>query len=379
MDGANDYAFWYEPVYEVTRGEIVESVHFGALAVVDADGRLIASRGSAEAFAYLRSTAKPFQALPLIEAGGVERFGFTQAEIALMCASHSGTDEHADVAASIQSKVDVGELDLMCGVHPPMHEPTAAKLRDAGQQPTPNRHNCSGKHSGMLALAQLNGWPVQHYIDPIHPVQQQILQTLAEMCDYPMEEVELGIDGCSVPNFALPLRAAAHGFARLCDPRGLPEKRGGLPHGRGGDEQPPRDGRWTGPVRHGLDAGGGGPVDRQGRGGGISGRRAVARGFGRGFSGARHHHQDRRWRCTGPGAGRVGPGRAAEAGSAGRGHAGGTGRLRPGEDALQLAQVDGRAGQAGWRAALPPIPESTAIAQDEPGARSAPAAVGFLW
>lgn len=225
MDGANDYAFWYEPVYEVTRGEIVESVHFGALAVVDADGRLIASRGSAEAFAYLRSTAKPFQALPLIEAGGVERFGFTQAEIALMCASHSGTDEHADVAASIQSKVDVGELDLMCGVHPPMHEPTAAKLRDAGQQPTPNRHNCSGKHSGMLALAQLNGWPVQHYIDPIHPVQQQILQTLAEMCDYPMEEVELGIDGCSVPNFALPLRAAAHGFARLCDPRGLPEKR----------------------------------------------------------------------------------------------------------------------------------------------------------
>ena len=221
----SDPSRMYEPLYEVTRGEIVESVHFGAVAVVNTAGELIASCGLAESVVYLRSTAKPFQVLPLIEAGGVEHFRFTLAEVALMCASHSGTDAHAATAASIQSKANVGELDLMCGVHPPMDEATARRLQEAGQQPLPNRHNCSGKHSGMLALAQLKGWPVEQYIDPIHPVQQEILQAVAEMCDYPMEEIELGIDGCSAPNFALPLQAAARGLARLCDPADLPEPR----------------------------------------------------------------------------------------------------------------------------------------------------------
>jgi len=215
----------FVPVFELTRGEIGESLHFGAVTVTDKTGTLIAGCGDPGLVTYLRSSAKPFQVLPLIEAGGVDHFGLTLKEVALMCASHSGTDAHVQVAASIQKKVDVGELDLMCGIQPPMDEATREQLRARGQTPTQNRHNCSGKHSGMLAQARLNGWSVDHYIDPIHPVQQQILKTFAEVCAVPMEDVELGIDGCSAPNFAIPLRQAAQGFARLCDPDDFPPAR----------------------------------------------------------------------------------------------------------------------------------------------------------
>lgn len=215
----------YEPIYELTRGEIVESIHYGSVVVVDPAGHLLAWYGNPDTVTFLRSSAKPFQALPFIEAGGAEHFGLTLKEIALICASHSGTDEHVATARSIQDKVGIGELDLMCGIHPPTDTATAEMLRQRGEQPTPNQNNCSGKHSGMLAYARLMGWPVAHYIDPIHPVQMHILQTFAEMCGIPMEEVELGIDGCSAPNFAIPLRNAAQGYARLSDPANLPEAR----------------------------------------------------------------------------------------------------------------------------------------------------------
>ncbi len=213
------------PVYELTRGQIVESIHYGSGAVVDATGRLVAWFGDPDCVTYLRSSAKPFQALPLVEAGGVERFGLTPQEVALICASHSGTDEHVSVAAAIQHKAGINELDLLCGVHSPADEPTAEAMRLRGKSPAPNRHNCSGKHSGMLALAHLEGWPGAYYIDPIHPIQQRILETFSEMCGIEMEDVELGIDGCSAPNFAVPLRNAALGFAHLADPSDLPEKR----------------------------------------------------------------------------------------------------------------------------------------------------------
>jgi L-asparaginase II len=215
----------YEPVIELTRGEIVESIHSGAVAVVTKDGELYASCGDPELVTYMRSSAKPFQVLPLVEAGGMKHFGFSLAELALMCASHSGTETHTSLANAIQEKAGVGELDLMCGIHPPTDENAAEALRKRGESPTPNHNNCSGKHSGMLALARLKNWPVDHYIDPIHPVQQLILQVIAEMCAYPMEEIELGIDGCSAPNFALPIQHAAQGFARLMDPIDLPEER----------------------------------------------------------------------------------------------------------------------------------------------------------
>jgi len=219
----------YLPIFQLTRGPIVESVHYGSIAVVNADGKLVASYGDPEAVTYLRSSSKPFQALPFIEQGGVEAYHLTSRETALLCASHSGTDEHVAVVRNIQAKTGVQESDLMCGVHPSYHQPTADAMRERGEQPTPNRHNCSGKHTGMLAYARMLGFPPDPeslpYIDPDHPVQHMILQAFAEMCDLEPDDVAIGIDGCSVPNFGVPLRNAALAFARLCDPGSLPEAR----------------------------------------------------------------------------------------------------------------------------------------------------------
>ncbi|MFZ5919884.1 MAG: asparaginase [Chloroflexota bacterium] len=217
----------YAPLVELTRGLLVESVHFGAAAVVDASGKLLMGFGDARLVTFMRSSAKPFQALPFIERGGQRTFGLTPREIALTCASHAGTDEHVRVLKEIQSKVGVTEEHLQCGAHPITHEATLEAMHLRGEKPTPNRHNCSGKHTGMLAHAKLRGLALETYLDREHPIQQAILQCVAEMCDIALEAVELGTDGCSAPNFAVPLYNAALGFARLCDPAGLPENRAG--------------------------------------------------------------------------------------------------------------------------------------------------------
>jgi L-asparaginase II len=218
----------YEPIFQLTRGEIVESIHFGAVAIVDATGKLFAWHGNPQATTFLRSSAKPFQVLPLFENGGIEYYHLISRETALICASHSGTDEHVEVVRSIQAKTGVIPDDLMCGIHAPYHKPSADALVARGEAPTCLHHNCSGKHTGMLAYARMLGYPLTPelpYIDPAHPVQQDILQAFAEMCEMPVEEVSLGVDGCSAPNFAVPLYNSALAFARLCDPSGLPEKR----------------------------------------------------------------------------------------------------------------------------------------------------------
>ncbi len=209
----------YQPVFEVTRGKIVESIHFGAAAVVDAKGRLLTFLGDPQKVVYLRSTAKPFQALPFIERGGHERFNLTQPEIAILCASHSGTDEHVATVQAIQSKIGVSVDDLMCGMHYPFHQPSADAMKIRGELPTPYRHNCSGKHTGMLAHAKMLGAPTETYLELDHPVQRAILASLSEICDVPAAEIEIGIDGCSAPNFAMPLYNAALGYARLADAR----------------------------------------------------------------------------------------------------------------------------------------------------------------
>jgi L-asparaginase II len=208
----------YLPVFELTRGNIVECVHFGAAAVVDSHGKLLAAVGDPALVTFLRSSAKPFQALPFIEAGGREKFGLTAREVSLMCSSHSGTDEHVEMVKGMQAKIGVNVDDLQCGMHYPIHEPTADAMKVRGELPTPYRHNCSGKHTGMLAHAKLRAAPLETYLDFHHPIQESILQAFAEMCVLPAEKVELGIDGCSAPNFAVPLYNAALGYARLCDP-----------------------------------------------------------------------------------------------------------------------------------------------------------------
>jgi len=215
----------FVPLVEVTRGSLVESVHLGALAIVESNGKLIYCLGDPYWVTFLRSSAKPFQALPLIESGGEAAYGLTDSEIALMCASHSGTDEHVAALLAFQAKVGLTESDLLCGSHPPFHLPTVEAMHQRGEKPGPNRHNCSGKHTGFLTYTKLNGLPKDGYIDLQNPLQRKVLQTFAEMIDYPEADIATGIDGCSAPVFAAPLFHAAYGFARLADPHALPALR----------------------------------------------------------------------------------------------------------------------------------------------------------
>jgi L-asparaginase II len=215
----------YQPVFELTRGNIVESTHFGAVAVADSLGHLLAWYGDPKCVTYMRSSAKPLQALPLIEGGGDQAFHLTSKEIAVICASHEGSDEHVEVIKGIQSKIGVQESDLLCGTHLLSHLPTVEAMRARGEALTPNRNNCSGKHTGMLAQARMGGLPIADYINPDHPVQKTILESFSQMCGMETERVVIGTDGCSAPNFAIPLFNAALGFARLCDPHNLSQER----------------------------------------------------------------------------------------------------------------------------------------------------------
>src|SRR6185295_18927644 len=186
-----------QPLFEVTRGNIVESIHYGSIAVVDSNGKLISSYGDPKAVAFLRSSAKPFQALPFVERGGGEYFGFTPRELAISCASHEGSDLHVQTVEGIQKKIGVEESILQCGVHMPGDVEAFKSLIVNNKQPTPNQNNCSGKHSAMLAHAKMRELPLENYLDRNHPVQQDILATFAEMCQLQANEVELGTDGCS--------------------------------------------------------------------------------------------------------------------------------------------------------------------------------------
>jgi L-asparaginase II len=215
----------YLPILEATRGEAIETVHYGAFVVVDRTGKIIASHGDPETKTFLRSSAKPFQAIPFVEGNGPQQFNFSLREIAIMCASHTGTDDHYDVLKKMQTAIGMGQDALLCGVHAAIDGPTREKMQANGQEPTSNRHNCSGKHTGMLAYARMMGWPTAEYIHPEHPIQKEILKTFSEMCVVEMQAVARGIDGCSAPVFGISLRNAAYGYARLCDPQDLNAKR----------------------------------------------------------------------------------------------------------------------------------------------------------
>lgn len=212
----------YQPVYAIKRGGHLESLHFGAIAVANASGEPLSGVGNPHLSTFLRSAAKPFQALPFVLAGGVDHFSLSQKELALLCASHSGTDQHAAALADLQTKIGITESQLRCGVHPPYHAPTADRIKTAGLPLTPNRHNCSGKHSGMLAYAKLRGWPSESYLDPGHPMQQEILALFAALAGLPVNQLALGTDGCSAPIWAAPLYNTAVAYARLMNPTGLP-------------------------------------------------------------------------------------------------------------------------------------------------------------
>jgi len=206
------------PLVDVTRGDLVECVHLGALAIVDADGKLLHSIGDPYLVTYPRSSAKPLQVMPFVESGGFDHFGFSDRELAVMCASHCGEEFHTTSVQGILDRIGLDKSALMCGVHPPINREAAAKLAEAGEQPTTLHSNCSGKHSGMLAMARFLGVPHEGYFEAGHPVQQRIIKLLTEFTDLPAEKIALASDGCTVPTFGMPLYNFALGFARMVQP-----------------------------------------------------------------------------------------------------------------------------------------------------------------
>ena len=202
------------PLSEVTRGGAVESVHLGAVAVVDLQGRVLQAAGDPYTLTFTRSALKPLQALPFTAGGGVERFGYSAAQVALMCASHSGEPRHVDAVADMLARAGCSADDLQCGTHAPGYYDARGEVPPPPPYST-LQHNCSGKHSGMLA------WCVQchqskgDYLAYDHPLQQAIRHAVASFTGVAEARLVAGIDGCSAPNYAVPLASLARAFARL--------------------------------------------------------------------------------------------------------------------------------------------------------------------
>ena len=202
------------PITVAYRGGHPENVHYGSLAVVNAQGQLLASVGDVNAPLFTRSSLKPFQAMPLI-ARAAERLNLGDADVALLCASHSGEPVHVQGAASLLARIGADESSLACGTHVPFFFAATGATPEPGARFNRLHHNCSGKHAGMLLLADSLGSPLSGYLDPSHPVQQEITRSVSHFTGVPAHQLVRGIDGCSAPNFAIPLRSLAHGFARL--------------------------------------------------------------------------------------------------------------------------------------------------------------------
>jgi L-asparaginase II len=202
------------PLIELTRGNTLENQHFGAVAVVNAEGRLLARAGDPNWLSFTRSTLKALQALPFVEAGGPRYFGFSSEQVALLCASHSGEPMHVAQVQGMLDKAGVPRRALQCGCHAPI-------FTELGIAPEPGlaideRHNnCSGKHSGFLAYCAQHGLPQDSYLDIGHPLQQAIRRDVARAARLKPEDLAVGIDGCSAPNFAMPLCNLALAYARL--------------------------------------------------------------------------------------------------------------------------------------------------------------------
>ncbi len=211
---------------EVTRGPLVESFHTGALAVVTPDGVPVATMGDVSRPVFPRSAIKAMQCLPLIESGAADHYGYDVAEIALACASHTGTPRHAELAAKMLGEAGLEEAALGCGAHMPLGSSAQKALIRSGREPTQLHNNCSGKHAGMLATARHLGEPIEGYWKPDHPVQRRVHATLSELTGLALNRDVMGFDGCSLPNWAMSLSATARLFARFVTKKGMgPDRR----------------------------------------------------------------------------------------------------------------------------------------------------------
>ena len=203
------------PLAIMTRGGAAESVHYGSVAVTDAEGNLLHAAGDPGARMFTRSSLKPFQAMPVLASGADRAYGYGPRELALMCASHSGEPRHVEVVSGMLGKIDCGAQDLQCGCHVPYFYQYLDRMPEPGATYSTLQHNCSGKHSGMLTYCRHCGAGIADYLDPAHPLQQAIRRSVAHFTGTADADLILGIDGCSAPNYALPLAGLARAFARL--------------------------------------------------------------------------------------------------------------------------------------------------------------------
>ncbi len=212
---------------EVLRGDSVECVHRGAAVVCDTAGRVVFSIGDVERAIYPRSAIKVLQALPLVESGAADRYGFGAAELALACSSHGGEERHVATAAGMLAKAGLGEPDLECGTHWPSGAAATHALARSGGKPSALHNNCSGKHAGFVCFACAEGIDVRGYVGIDHKVQRFVAEAVGEVTGHHLDaETAVGTDGCSIPTFAIPLTKLAHGFAKVATGAGVGPERG---------------------------------------------------------------------------------------------------------------------------------------------------------
>jgi L-asparaginase II len=206
---------------EVTRGDVVESRHRGMVVVVDGDGRVVFSAGDIDAAVFPRSSCKAMQALPLMESGAADAYGFGNRELALACSSHSGEDGHAELALAMIRAAGRDEDVLECGAHWSFQQPILIEQASHGPKPGQLYNNCSGKHAGFICACCHTNTETRGYVGYDHPLQQEIRGIMESLTGSILGHDNCGVDGCSIPTYASPLKGLAHGFAKMATGTGL--------------------------------------------------------------------------------------------------------------------------------------------------------------
>lgn len=211
-----------QKLVSVYRGPLEESSHYGYLVVVNDQGQVVHQLGDPQFETYIRSAAKPLQVIPLLLETLDEKYGFTAEEIAVMCGSHGGEAIHRQAVSSILDKIGLSPEHLLCGIHRPFSPSENRLLRLSGAEPTTLHNNCSGKHAAMLALSVHFNYDTAQYLNPEHPVQKLLLSTVSLFAGIDVDAVHIGVDGCGVPVFGMPLVNMARAYAKLVRPQKLP-------------------------------------------------------------------------------------------------------------------------------------------------------------
>ncbi len=205
----------HQPLAIVRRGDYPESIHYGSIAVTDTEGRLLASAGNPDWPTFMRSTAKPLQAIPLFSHPRLPELNLSDAHLAITCGSHSGEPRHLQMVREILERCDCARSDLKCGTHTPLYFDALERQPTYGDTYTSLHHNCSGKHAGLLAWCHLSDLAVEGYCNNEHPLQEQIRAVVAHYAGRPADELEAAIDGCGVASYRLPLSRIASIYAAL--------------------------------------------------------------------------------------------------------------------------------------------------------------------